>query len=96
MTTSELETRPSSATYAARARVTPAGDAELSPGDVDASAFGPVEIAWYRDRLRITACGAGPGSITESSLGGEAAQDVIVEIRLPSLEELTETVPGAD
>jgi hypothetical protein len=66
------------------------------PGDENASVYGPVEIAWYPDRVRVTAVGAGPASITRTYTSGEAAQDVVVEIRLPSLDELTETVPGAD
>lgn len=72
----------------------PAGEITLRPGDGDASAYGPVEIAWYPDRLRITALGAGRASITED-LTGEG-QDVVIEIRPPSLDELPETVPGAD
>jgi hypothetical protein len=96
MTTRELQGRPSNATYIAKVRSTPAGVIELVPGDVDASVYGPVEIAWYPDRLKITALSAGPASITEAYLSGEATQDVIVEIRMPSLDELTETMPGAD
>ena len=95
MTTFELE-KPTTGTCVARARSTPAGEIELEPGDDDASAYGPVEIAWYPDRVEITAVGAGPASITRTYSSGEAAQDVVVEIRLPGLDELTETVPGAD
>jgi hypothetical protein len=96
MTTLELQARRPSAPCVAKVRATPAGVTELVPADADASAYGPVEIAWYADRLVITAVHAGPASITETHPGGEAAQDVVVEIRLPSLDELTETVPGAD
>ena len=96
MTTRELERQHSRAACIARMRTTPAGEIELVPGDPDAAAYGPVEIAWYPDRLEVTALHAGPGSITETYLSGETAQDVTVEIRLPSLDELTETVPGAD
>lgn len=80
----------------ARLRATPSGDVDRALGDDAASVYGPVEIAWYRDRLKITALGAGPASITSVYSDGEAAQDVVVEIRLPSLDELPETVPGAD
>ena len=93
MTTLELDKRES---CIARVRSTPAGEIELVPGDESASAYGPVEIAWYADRVRVTALGAGPSSITRAYSSGEAAQDLVVEIRLPSLDELTETVPGAD
>ncbi len=93
MTTLELETNE---TCIARVRSTPAGDIELAPGDESASVYGPVEIEWYADRLTITALGAGPASLTTVHTCGEANQDVVVEIRLPSLDELTETVPGAD
>lgn len=96
MATRELQSRPSNATYVAKVRSTPAGEIEHVPGDADASVYGPVEIAWYPDRLKITALGAGPAFITEAYLSGEAAQDVIIEIRLPSLDELPEMVPGAD
>ncbi len=67
----------------------------LLPGDVDTSLYGSVEIAWYADRLLITALGAGPASIAEAHPSDDG-QDVIVEIRPPRLEELPETVPGAD
>jgi len=93
MTTLELDT---SETCIARVRSTPAGEIELVPGEESASAYGPVEIAWFPDRVRVTALGAGPASITRTYSSGEAAQDLVVEIRLPSLDELTETVPGAD
>ena len=96
MTTRVLPRTPSTAAYVARVTSTPAGAIELVPGDEDASAYGPVEIAWYPDRLKITALNAGPASITRSYLSGGATQDVVVEIRLPSLDELAETVPGAD
>lgn len=79
----------------ARVRSTPAGEIRVAPGDVEESVYGPVEIEWYADRLRITAFGAGPASITRASLSSEA-QDVVVEIRLPGLDELPEIVPGAD
>jgi hypothetical protein len=93
MTTQELER---SEARVASVRSTPAGETELVPGDEGETVYGPVEVAWYPDRLEITAVGAGPASVTEVHRGGEAAQDVVVEIRLPSLDELTETVPGAD
>jgi hypothetical protein len=83
-------------TCVARVRATPSGELERVPGDEGNSAYGPVEIAWYPDRLRVTALGAGRASITDVRAGGNAAQDVVLEIRLPRLEELTETVPGAD
>lgn len=93
MSTLELDR---SETCVARVRSTPAGEIELEAGDEGASAYGPVEIAWYPDRVKVTALGAGPASIAEAYSSGEAAQDLVVEIRLPSLDELTETVPGAD
>jgi hypothetical protein len=87
MTTLELD---KGETCIARVRSTPAGEIELVPGDESASAYGPVEIAWYADRVRVTALGAGPASITRAS------QDLAGHRRLPPLDELTETVPGAD
>lgn len=93
MTTTELERTE---TCVAWARLGPSGELELDLGGGDASAYGPVEIEWYRDRVRITALGAGPASIATTFADGEAEQDLVVEIRLPSLDELTETVPGAD
>jgi hypothetical protein len=80
----------------ARVRAAPSGEIELVPGDESASVYGPVEIAWYPDRLQVTAIGAGQASLTDVHTGGAAAQDVVLEIRLPRLDELTETVPGAD
>lgn len=93
MTTRELER---SETCVARARSTPCGETELVPGDENETAYGPVEVAWFPDRLEITAVGAGLGSITAVHPSGEMVQDVVVEIRLPRLDELTETCPGAD
>ncbi len=63
------------------------------PGEESASVYGPVEIVWYPDRLKITALGAGPASITEWYFDGN---DIVVELRPPSLDELPERVPGAD
>ena len=93
MTTRELRADPS--TYAARVVVSPEGEITVEPGEADVSAYGPVEIAWYPDRLEVTALGAGRASITEGYLSGRD-QDVMVEIRPPGLDELPETVPGAD
>jgi hypothetical protein len=93
MTTQELHRIGS---CVARLRATPAGDVELAPGDDTGSVYGPVEIAWYRDRLRVKILGAGPASIASVRSEGEAAQDVVFELRLPSLDELPDMVPGAD
>jgi hypothetical protein len=82
-------------TCTAKVRATPAGEIKLVPGDADASAYGPVEIAWYPDHLEITALGAGRATVTEGFTSG-IGKDVVVEIRPPTLDELTETVPGAD
>ncbi|HVP75900.1 MAG TPA: hypothetical protein VMS63_07750 [Gaiellaceae bacterium] len=95
MTTQELQRDLTNAIHAAKVRVTPAGEIEVVRGNEDASLYGPVEIAWYPDRLEITALGAGRASIAEGHLTGEG-QDFIIEIRPPSLDELMETVPGAD
>jgi hypothetical protein len=95
-TTCESQGELSSATCTAKVRVTPTGEIKLVPGDVDASAYGPVEIAWHPDRLEITALGAGSVSITEGSLSGNGQDVIVVEIRPPSLDTLMETVPGAD
>lgn len=96
MTTHLLEGRPADAGCVARVLATPAGDVELEPSDEGTAAYGPVELAWYPDRLLITAFHVGPASITETYLNGDHAQDLVFEIRLPSLDELVETVPGAD
>jgi len=82
-------------TCTARLKATPTGKVELVPGDGDASAYGPVEIVWYPDHLEITALGAGRATVTEGFTSG-IGEDVVVEIRPPTLAELTETVPGAD
>jgi len=95
MTTRELEREHANATYAAKVRVTPAGEIEVVRSEADDSLYGPVEIAWYPDRLEITALGAGRASIAEGYLTGRD-QGFVVEIRPPGLDELTETVPGAD
>ena len=87
--------KPTTATYVAMLRSTPGGEIKLVPGDEDASVYGPVEIVWYPDHLRITALDAGPASIAESYLSSEG-QDVIIEIRPPSLDEMMDLVPGAD
>ena len=93
MTTQELQRIGS---CVARLRATPSGDVELAPGEDLESVYGPVEIAWYRDRLRIKILGGGPASIATVRSEGEAAQDVVFELRLPNLEELPDAVPGAD
>jgi hypothetical protein len=95
MTTRELQGNLSNATCIAKVRVTPAGETEVVPGDVDASVYGPVEIAWYADRLKITALGAGRASMIDEYLSGKG-HDITIEIRPPSLDELMEIVPGAD
>ena len=81
--------------YTAKVRVTPAGELELVPGDAGASAYGSVEIAWYPDRLQITALGAGRGAITEGH-PSDTGRDFVIELTPPGLDELFETVPGAD
>ncbi len=95
MTTSELQRERSRTTPVARVRSTPAGAVDQVPGDEDASAYGPVEITWFPDRLTITVVGAGPASMTGTYLSG-GGQDVTIEVRLPSLDELIDAVPGAD
>ena len=92
MTTPELEQDPSKATT--KLRVTPEGDLRVTSSETGGTAYGPVEIAWYPDRLEITAVAAGRALITKGYLRRRG--DVIVEIRPPGLEALTETVPGAD
>jgi len=79
----------------AKVRSAPSGEVRLVPGDDGDSVYGPVEIEWYPDRLRIRALGVGPASLRRTFLSDDA-QDVVVEIRLPGLDELPETVPGAD
>ncbi len=46
-------------TYTTKVRATPGGEITLTAAETVASAYGPVEIAWYPDRLEITAFGAG-------------------------------------
>jgi hypothetical protein len=72
-------------TYTSRLRVT--------PSDTGISAYGPVEITWYPDRLEITALGAGRASVTEEQVRGE---DVVLAVRPAKLDELVEALPGAD
>jgi hypothetical protein len=83
MTTRELQRDPPDATFIARVRATPAGEISLTTIDTGAAAYGPVEIAWYSDRLQITACDAGRALITKGHLKGEG-KDLIVEIRPPA------------
>ena len=82
------------ASSAAKVRATPAGEVKLVPGNSD-TAYGPVEIGWYDDHLKITAIGAGRAMITQGHLSADG-HDVVVEIRVPRLAELDEAVPGAD
>ena len=95
MTTRELGRELAGAAYAAKVRVTPAGEVEVVQGDADDALYGSVEIGWYHDRLEVTAFGAGRASIAEGHLAGNE-RDYVVEIRPPSMDELMETVPGAD
>ena len=80
-------------TYTAKVRATPRGEIEVLDGGVEAPAYGPVEIAWYQDRLEIRAVGAGSAAVVEEHPGG---RDIVVEIRPPDLDELTAGLPGAD
>ncbi len=82
MTTSELRHEGSVAATTA------------SPEGVE-SAYGDVEIVWYPDRVTIAVPGAGRLSRTGTYLSGDG-EDILVEIRLPELDELLETLPGAD
>lgn len=88
MTTTELMT------CTARLRATPGGEITLTASEPGTTAYGPVEIAWYPDRLEITALGAGRALITKGF--ERRSRDVIVELRPPDLAALAETVPGAD
>ena len=65
----------------------------VEPGEENASIYGPVEIAWYPDHLKVTALGAGPASITQWYLEDD---NIVVEVRPPSVDEIPEYVPGAD
>lgn len=79
-------------TYTTKVRATPGGEITLTAAEAVASAYGPVEIAWYPDRLEITAFGAGRAAITPIGEG----QNMIVQLRPSHLDGLAETVPGAD
>lgn len=72
--------------------MTTSAKVRVAPDDGDDSVYGPVEIAWYPDHLEVTALGAGRASVSDACCG----EDVTIEIRPPSLDELVETVPGAD
>ena len=95
MTTYTPQRDPTSPACTARVRATPTGEVKLVPGDGDASAYGPVEIAWFPDHLEITALGAGRAAVTEAYSSG-LDDNVVVEIRPPSLDETMEAMPGAD
>ncbi len=82
-------------TYTAKVRATPAGEVEVHGGPLDGSVYDAVEIAWYPDHLEVTALGAGRVEITAGRMDDED-EDVIVELRPPPLEQLDESVPGAD
>lgn len=79
-------------TYTTKVRATPGGEITVTATEEAASAYGPVEIAWYPDRLEITALGAGRASITPLGEG----QNMVVQLRPQRLDQLPETVPGAD
>ncbi|HSB38828.1 MAG TPA: hypothetical protein VLD13_07045 [Gaiellaceae bacterium] len=79
-------------TYTTKVRATPTGEITVTATDEDASAYGPVEIAWYPDRLEITALGAGRASITPLDQG----QNMIVQLRPQHLDRFADVVPGAD
>lgn len=64
----------------------------IHPGRGDGSVYGPVEIAWHSDCLRITALGAWRAAVSEEYAGGGIA----VEIRPPAPDEQPDEVPGAD
>ena len=82
-------------TYTAKVRATPAGEVEVHGGPADGSVYDVVEIAWYPDRLEVTAVGAGRVEIVAGRLDSDD-EDVVVELRPPPLEQLDEVVPGAD
>ena len=79
-------------TYTTKVRATPGGEITVTATEEDASAYGPVEIAWYPDRLEITALGAGRASITPLGEG----QNMVVQLRPQHIDLLEEAVPGAD
>jgi hypothetical protein len=91
MATVETESR-----CTARARVTPAGSIQLLDGCSEDACYGPIDLAWFPDRLEITVVAAGSVRIVEAPDAEEGRQDVVIEIRPPSLDALLETVPGAD
>ena len=94
MTTRELETDLGNATCTTKVRATPDGSMKVTSSDPGGTAYGPVEISWYPDRLEITAVGAGRALITKGYVRNTG--DVIVEIKPLGLDALTESVPGAD
>lgn len=79
-------------TYTTKVRATPTGEITVTATDEGASAYGPVEIAWYPDRLEITALGAGRASITPLDQG----QNMVVQLRPQHLDQFADAVPGAD
>ena len=82
-------------TYTAKVRATPRGAVELEPGDEEATVYGTVEIAWYPDRLEVTALDAGLAEVTAARTT-ENGEDVVLELRPPNVDELPDEVPGAD
>lgn len=82
------------ATCTTKLRATPDGDIEVTSNETGGTPYGPVEIAWYPDRLEITAVGAGRALITKGYQRSKG--DVIIEIKPPGLDALPETLPGAD
>ena len=66
---------------------------EITLAGPDGAVYGPLHVEWFTERLRVTVLGAGAASIAESYNDGG---DVVVDVRLPTLDELPEPVPGAD
>jgi hypothetical protein len=67
----------------------------VAPAGKASTPYGPVEVEWLPDRLRITAVGAGRVTVTEQHEFG-LGEDVVIELAPPTLDDLVETVPGAD
>ena len=76
----------------ARATVVPDGEVVLEPAG-EPPPWGTVDVEWYADRVTVTVRGVGRACLTEEYGSGE---DVVLEVRIPALDELAETLPGAD
>jgi hypothetical protein len=78
----ELIDKPHQAGWRGKAVIAPAGSVRMHPIPAgEEHDFGPVELAWYDNTIKLTLLGAGPAKIVQSYLKGDG-RDVIIEIEV--------------